>query len=331
MTTPHAHDARPTHSMRLLETSLAKAPGIPRRPRSSRPSRAPGTIHTDAPSPPIVRIYTLGSFEVHVHTNVSGYVARAITGQASLLLKCLLSAPDYRCGREQLIDALWPERTIAQGQDSLRHVLASLRHALEPERFTYERSHRIAIDRHTVQLLYRNEEYHHAPPAIWVDAYQFEALANAALKELVYAASLSPTSETALTLGHKALALYRGAFLPADIYSDWTRPARARYLRLWAALLRRLAEAAIKRRQFEQAVLLLGQLVDALPDDEDAASRLMLVQGATGHRGEAHRTYALLSTHLAATLGMPPTREVQVLAHTIFSSESRHELLKLLN
>ena len=139
------------------------------------------------------------------------------------------------------------------------------------------------------------------------------------------------SSEAALTLGHKALALYRGAFLPADIYSDWTRPTRVRYLRLWVTLLRHLADAAIKRCQYELAMLLLGQLVDALPDDEDAASRLMLVQGATGHRGEAHRTYERLSTHLAATLGIPPTREVQLLAHTIFSGESQHELLKLLN
>lgn len=319
--TPSVHDAHPIHSMRLLNVLAAKRDA----------ERALEIPPDDSPAPARVRIHTLGSFEVYVHMNSRGYVPKEIEGQASLLLKCLLSSPGYRCEREQLIDTLWPERNLAQGQDSLRHVLAHLRRALEPERCAYDRSQYFAIDRHAVRLLQGDEEHTYASSAVWHDAHQFEMLANAALKELAFASQVSHNIETVLSFGHKALALYRGAFLAADVYTDWIRLARARYLRLWTSLLRHLADVASKRHQFEQAILLLGQLVDALPDDEDAASRLMLVQGAAGHRGEACKTYEHLCTHLGATLGMPPAREVQVLAQTIFSSESQYDLIKLLN
>lgn len=111
-----------------------------------------------------------------------------------------------------------------------------------------------------------------------------------------------------MRIADQALELYRGVFLPFDLYTDWTKSPRQRYHRLWSGLIAQTARLAVGMRHFARATPLLGRLVDAVPDDEDAVYRLMVVYAAAGRRGEALRLYDRLHEELTTALGTTPTR-----------------------
>ncbi len=111
---------------------------------------------------------------------------------------------------------------------------------------------------------------------------------------------------------------------------DWAQATQARCQRLWAILMRAFTDFEVARGHHDAAILCIGQVVDALPDDESAAARLMTLLAATGHRGEALRTFDALCKGLATRLGASPTQEVQRLADAIRGSASQRELFALL-
>lgn len=230
------------------------------------------------------------------------------------LLKCLLAAPTYWLTREQVIELLWPELDLRQGQDALRHTLARLRRTLEPERMAYDRSSYLASDRDAVWLVRNPED--EGLLRIWVDRDHFERLAPLAIQHLEQASN-PQRLQIGQLLATQALQIYGDHFLPADPYDDWTQATRSRCQRLWTTLLWQMAINAVRNRNLDHALLLLGRLVDAMPDDERAVAQLMRVQAACGKRGEALRTYHALSSNLASQLGAAPMDEIQRLADTI--------------
>ncbi len=274
-----------------------------------------------------LQIFTLGRFDVLLPSDTSQQ-RRPIwqTGKARVVLKRLLAASDGYLSREQLMESLWPEQTMTQAQDALRHSLSRLRRALEPNRSAYGESSYLGSDRGGVWL--RLEAVlPTGAPRIWADYQHFEALAAIALRAWG-PGRLTPDAqsiETARTCADEALVLYRGPFLAADRDVDWTHGRRLQYLSLWATLVRRRAELAVAEQHLDHAALLLGQLLHTDPEDEDAAARLMRIQAALGHRGEALRIFERLSALLTANMGTRPTLELQELACAIRAGESRQE------
>lgn len=261
-----------------------------------------------------IRITTLGPFMVYLPTPRGLQIATWRDERTRLLLKCLLAASTYWLTRDQLIELLWPELDSAQGQDALRHALSRLRRTLEPERIAYDRSSYLASDRDSVWLVRNLEDERRL--RIWVDRDHFERLGESALQHLRH---MSDPQRLRLgqRLATKALQIYRDHFLPADQYADWTQATRSRCRRLWITLLWRMANVALMDHYLDDALVLLGQLVDTVPDDERAVAQLMRVQAACGQRGEALRTYHALSAYMASQLGAVPMEEIQRLADAI--------------
>jgi DNA-binding SARP family transcriptional activator len=228
------------------------------------------------------------------------------------------------------METLWPEQTLAQAQDSLRHSLSRLRRALEPDRRAYAPSDFIGTDRNGVWL--RVEPGAGMDRHIWIDCLHFEELASAALRTLGPGGLPSDGSQHDDARGaiDRALSLYQGPFLAADRHVEWTQDRRLHYHSQWTTLIQRRVGLAFQDNALDDATLLVSQLVRADPEDEDAAARLMCLQAALGHRAEALRTYERLSAQLQLTLGTRPTREVQELAAAIRMSDSQQDLRLLL-
>ena len=110
------------------------------------------------------------------------------------LVKLLALAPDHRLHREQLMDALWPERDPAAAANNLHQVVHAARRALGAD----------AISLRDEQLTL------HAR----VDVDEFERAAAHARR------AGSPTAVRA------ALSLYAGELLPENRYDDWANPRR---------------------------------------------------------------------------------------------------------
>jgi len=263
-------------------------------------------------------IYTLGDFRVVLPGSGQAREAAWRRPQARALLKFLLTAAGYRSTTEQLIEHLWPEVHPDRGREYLRRLLMHVRRALEPDRPPYGVSAYLVSDRESVGLRIDRTDVYES--GVWFDAHQFEALAGQALTS-------SRRGEDMRDPGDAALDLYQGPFLPHDLYDDWLRPTRQRYHRLWSTLVKRMAGIAVADRQLDRALLLLGNLVEAAPDDEDAAFRLMIVTAAGGMRAEALRLYEALRVELARTLATDPGPQFKSLQDAIRSGGSMDEWL----
>jgi len=278
-----------------------------------------------------LQIFTLGRFEVLLASSIGTLRRLHITGKARLLLLCLVSAPDCSLAREQLMEALWPEQSMRQAQDSLRHSLSRLRRTLAPERDRSEQpSVYLGSDRSGIWL--HVDDVSGGAPRIWMDAHRFEALATAALGVLGrYRSGCGGQSVAAArTAADQALALYRGPFLPTERQIEWAQPRRLHVLMLWATLVQARAELAVVEKDLTHAALLCSELLLADPEDEEATGRLMCIEAARGRRSEALRVYQRLCAHVTANGGAKPTRELQDIEQAIWASESLQELQLLL-
>lgn len=292
------------------------------------------TTPNDAP-PGRLRISTLGEFAViapHILPDGTPHWGR---DDSRLLLKCLLSAPMFRRTREHLMTLLWPDHSVSNARAALRHALSRLRRVLEPASTVRASSRYIGSDRETIWLLCKpyastvTDSGRRLESAIWIDRQEFEEEAQAALTAFAHAHD-QPAMDEARKHGMRALRLYRGAFLPTDLYADWTWQARSRCQLLWANCMRRLsAHMLLHDQNYDQVILLLTELVEAMPDDENAVSLLMLAQAAGAHRSEALHTYSALRRRLKEHFDMIPTGELETLAHRIRTGVARHELLAL--
>lgn len=289
----------------------------------------------DVAPPDRLRITTFGEFAViapHIAPHGTPHWGR---DDSRLLLKCLLSAPMYRGTREHLMALLWPDRAVSAAQASLRHALSRLRHVLDPASTVRASSRYIGSDRETIWLQYQPRAVtlkgngQQSESAIWIDRQEFEEEAQAALTAFAHAHDLY-TFDEARKRGMRALRLYRGAFLPNDLYADWTWQARSRCQLLWANCVRRLSALMLLHDQnYDQVILLLTELVEAMPDDENAVSLLMLAQAVGAHRSDALHTYSVLRQRLRERFDMIPTGALETLAHRIRAGIERHELLAL--
>ncbi len=290
----------------------------------------------------ILRIYTLGRFEVLLLSSADQPRRLPLTGKVHLLLTCLLSAPDGYVAREQLMELLWPEQSMRQARDSLRHSLSRLRRILAPDPDPSGPSSYLGSDRGGVWLHVAglegssggSEGARGAQGArrIWVDSHRFEALASAALRVLGRgrAACDGQTVAAARTAADEALALHQGPFLPTDRQIEWTDQRRLHLLTLWTALVQARAELAVVEQDLRHAALLVSELLQADPEDEEAAGRLMCIQAAQGRRSEALRVYQRLCAYMTANEGAKPTQELQELERAIRASESLQDLRLLL-
>lgn len=283
-----------------------------------------------------LRIITLGEFAVRSARFAPRGTPRWGRDESRKLLKCLLAASSFRRTREQLMALLWPDYEPVAARAALRHALSRLRHTLEPDSTERASVHYVGSDREAIWLQCGPSpasaltDAQRDSLALWIDRQEFERKAAIALAACT-AVRDDPSWDVAAQHARHALRLYRGAFLPNDLYVDWTQPARDRCRHLWASLVRRFSVLmAVREGDYEQAGLLLERMAEAMPDDENTAALLMLVQAVGGHRREALRTYEALRQRLKQHFDIEPSGELEAVAASIRAGGARSELMAFL-
>lgn len=160
-------------------------------------------------------------------------------------------------------------------------------------------------------------------PGIWVDALMFEK----ATTQLALAAPGWEHDTGWRALAEAALSLYRGPFLAMDRYGDWAEPARERFHRLWAGLIRRMCQADLINRNIGRALWLASDLLDADPDDQDAVYLAMVVHAAAGLRHKALQIYAAAATRLSLALDRALSPAMQQLKDVILTGQPLDHLI----
>jgi DNA-binding SARP family transcriptional activator len=206
----------------------------------------------------VVAIRTLAGFAVLVddeEVRLSQWGSR----RARQLCKRLAAARGEPVAREQLIDLLWPD---GNGSDRLGArlsvQLSAVRRILHGG---------VIADSASVRLDLRHVR-----------------LDVAELRDAMTAGDLC-----------RVVGLYRGDFLPEDLYEDWAAAAREQARSAFMTACRRLARTEADNGHHERAVELTLSLLIADPYDDSAHQCVVVGLAAGGRLGEAqraHRAYA---------------------------------------
>lgn len=202
----------------------------------------------------VTRIRTFGGFAVTVGDDEIPLPAWG-SRRARQLCKMLAAAAGQPVPRDQLIDALWPTEVDRERLSARLSVqLSTVRRILGGGIVADRASVRLHLDeiRLDVGDLHRSAE----------------------------AGDLA-----------RVVDLYRGEFLPEDVYEDWAVSARDRARRVFLRAAHRLARDAASNGDHEQAAHLAGRILTSDPFDEGGHRRLIAALAAVGRLGEARHAY----------------------------------------
>jgi DNA-binding SARP family transcriptional activator len=245
---------------------------------------------------PALRIYVLGQFRIERSIGNEWQAVASRTWQrrrARALLGCLLSSTGRRLGREQAMEALWPDLDLETAANRLNGAVHEVRKILEPELARPAASQLLRLERDVLLLADASE--------IWVDADIFESLLNKA--------KASPDPAQAEQILEEAARLYGGDYLLEELYSEWATTRRESLRRGWMNLLLQLAELRASRGALASAIEPLDRLLATDPTHETAVRRLMVLLTQLDRRGEALRVYQRLATTLQRDYESDPLPE----------------------
>ena len=265
------------------------------------PLRAEGNHHT-----PVLRIYLLGQVRIERKNGSEWETVTSRTWhrrRARALLGCLLSSSGRKAGREQAMEALWPDLDIETAANRLNGAVHEVRQVLEPQITRPAASRMLRLERDILVLADAN--------SIWVDADEFE--------NLLYKANATTDVEQVEELLEEASNLYAGDYLLEELYSEWATPRRESLRRGWMGLLLKLAELRVARGALTSAIEPLDRLLGADPTHETAVRRLMVILTQLDRRGEALRVYRRLADTLAREYESDPLPETSGLYEALRS------------
>ena len=251
---------------------------------------------------PSLRIQTLGGFQVWRDGVKISHTAwgreKALHLFQFFVTACLRG---LRLHKEQIIEQLWPELDMNDGDRDFKVALHAVNKVLEPDR--KPRADPRFIQRH--DLTYDLNLYE-----VWVDALFFE--------NLIAAGNQAGGRESAFGTYQQALALYRGDYLPERRYEDWSTAERERLQVLALGLMTTLAEMMLERSPLE-SIRLTQRALAIDPVWENAYRIQMQAYLVQGNRPLALRTYHQCVTALQDELAIEPLPETQTLYDQIKS------------
>jgi DNA-binding SARP family transcriptional activator len=233
--------------------------------------------------PPPLHIVTLGRFEVRRG-------ARAVPDQAwrrrraGELFRLLLVSPGHLLSRDQVFEALWPEKSPRSTQALFYQATSALRRALEPDLPEKFPSRYLEVEEGQVAL--------HLPPGSWIDFTAFWQYLQARDWKA-------------------AVAVYAGELFPSDRYADWAAAPRERLIQGFIRAARMVARTRLERHEFNAALEACRRVLALEPWQEEAV--LLGMQACVGlnDRAGALRLYCDLESSLAEALGVEPQPELQ--------------------
>ncbi|MBP7686472.1 MAG: hypothetical protein KA765_01120 [Thermoflexales bacterium] len=245
--------------------------------------------HLSRVSPPLLNIVTLGKFEVSQRgqpIDKSAWNQR----KAGELFRLLLSRAGHSLTRDEIIETLWPDKSIAQAQPLFHRATSQLRRVLEPDLPDKFPSRYLEVDEGRVNL--------RVPPGSLID---FEAFEQHVCREQWL----------------DALALYGGELFPDDRYADWAAALRERLMQLYLRVLLIQAQLDYSANDFAATLDRCRRALTLEPWHEAAALLAMRAHLAQNDRPNALRVYRTLERTLHDELGLAPMPELQVFLQSI--------------
>jgi predicted ATPase/DNA-binding SARP family transcriptional activator len=243
-------------------------------------ARTSGTAATEEAMRPGLRIRLLGGFAVEIDGQPVPDSAWRLR-RAKDVVKLLALSDQHRLHREQVMETLWPERTLDSQANNLHQALHAARRAIGG-----------ASD----EVLRLRDALLQLGPGLdlWIDVDAYTAAARDAR------AMRDPARY------EEARSLYRGELLPDDRYEEWAEQRREALEQDHVSLLWELAGLRAASGDHAGAIDTLRELVAADPAHEAAHRELMRGYALDGKRRLALRQYQVLRTTLRRELDVDP-------------------------
>lgn len=223
-----------------------------------------------------IYVETLGGFRLYRGVTVmdekewDGYLPK-------LLLKAIVTHGSHPLPKDQLIEALWPEVTPQSGERNLKITLHRLRKALEPEMNKMFRSSYVYLK---ANMIYLDEEL------CKTDLNDFFSLYRRGERK-----EREGDIEAALLIYDKAIDLYKGDFLPEELYISWIGTKREELQKLYISLLYKIADIKEKRGTSKVAIDCYKKIIQIDPFSEQVYQRLMILYSNRRMQTEAIKVY----------------------------------------
>ena len=211
--------------------------------------------------------------------------ARARSSRAVALVAFLAAHAGSAQPRQRIAGLFWPDSTDAQALTNLRRELHQLRQVIADEP---------ALEVATTELCW------HDTGTCRVDLRVFDIE-----REAARAAAAAGDDEGVLVHAARAIAEYRGDFLPG-MYDDWVLEVRSEIERQCVDLCDLLGEARARRGDLTGAVEVVRRRIGLQPLEEAGYRTLMRLQADLGDRAGAVSTYHHCASVLERELGIVP-------------------------
>lgn len=240
----------------------------------------------------------LGGFHVYINGKEIPPTAWK-TKKAENLLKYLLGTRQTHT-KELVIAVLWPEAEPGQADASLRMALSHVRKALGLNNKVFDA---ITLRRGIVSI---NPELD-----CFCDYDLFIRFSEEAIR--------MPGGSTprVVELLEQARDLYRGEFLPENLYDDWTNARRRLLHDTYCSILSRLLEIYRLQGQQEKALAACHSYLYLEPHHEQTCRTAMEIFWEIGQKEQAISIYRELSAHLQKDYGIEPNWETTMLYNKI--------------
>ena len=232
---------------------------------------------------PVVRVHDLGlsSYEVG-ERSVSLTSTRR---KSAALFFYLITRQGLSSGREQVMEALWPDQSPRSALNSLHQTIFFLRREIEPWCEEGISANYIHLEGEMVWL--DSDLFH-------VDSVSFARQAQNIL------ASGNPQRR-----GQELLALYRGQFAPEFEYEEWAHEWRTHLHATYLHLAHVTSKALLDEHRFGEVVEVLAPVSALDPSAFDLRALLIACLAATGATDAAQAHYRSYVALHERDLGMP--------------------------
>lgn len=249
-------------------------------------------------SGPFIHVNCFGKFEVFVNgakINPSQWKNRKTENLFKLVIICKRQQL-----KETIIEKLWPESEPRLGDASLRMAISYVRQALG-----------IGDEAGASLILKRGMIYINPRIMVFTDYELFLTKSQNALQEA------EEGSPLATHLLDQAAALYRGDFLPDNIYDDWAGELRVCLKELYLRILSKLIEIDRDKNRISHAIEVCRKYLAIDPYDERICRTAMELLWQNGQKQKALSLYRKLKAALQEEYNTNPSLETTALYQII--------------
>ncbi|NCO58939.1 hypothetical protein GW871_00630 [bacterium] len=191
-----------------------------------------------------------------------------------------------------IIDRLWSDSAPDSAEKTFKAGLWRLRKSLEPDLVRQLGSCYVHLKNNQVFL---DSELCEA------DVHEFISLL-----EMGESKEREGDIKAALSFYEKAIELFKGDFLPEELYTDWSQARRVKLKQQFIAALMKAAKLYEDRGSLGKAAEFCRKAIDADPLMEDAYRKLMTICAGQGKRNEALKVYMKCERALREGLASEP-------------------------